>query len=63
MSVPSRRETVLWLMRGALRELADARPGRQLGERVEQRERAVDGRERPAFLSHRTRHVATTTRL
>ena len=48
---------------GALRQLAHARPGRQLGERVEQRERTVDGRERSAFLSHRTRHVATTTRL
>ena len=47
--------------RGALRELAHTRPGRQLGEGVEQREGAVDGRERAAFLSHRTRHVATTT--
>ena len=44
---------------GALRELAHAGPGRQLGERVEQRERTVDGLERSAFLSHRTRHVAT----
>ena len=49
---------------GALRELAHAGAGRQLGERVEQRERAVDGLERSAFLSQpRTRHVATATRL
>ncbi len=61
----------------ALRELADARAGRQLGERVEQRERTVDRCERTPFLSHRawqwdlvrsqdTEHktrVATPTRL
>ena len=31
------------------------------GKRVEQRERAFDGRERAALLPHRTGHVATTT--
>ena len=48
---------------GALCELADACPGRELGERVEQRERAVDGLQRAALLPHRTGHVATTTSL
>ena len=41
---------------GALRELPHARPGGQLGKGVEQRERTIDGRERPALLLHRTRH-------